>query len=77
ASRTLADALDPNQISAGGLWDLAQGSWHKRSLVLVKQYARMLQREPLLAEIANLLGRSEQDNRANDSPVPPVQVHEL
>lgn len=77
ASRTLADALDPHQISAGGLWDLAQGSWHKRSLVLVKQYARMLQREPLLAEIANLLGRSEQDNRANDSPVPPVQVHEL
>jgi uncharacterized protein with von Willebrand factor type A (vWA) domain len=77
ASRTLADALDPNQISAGGLWDLAQGSWHKRSLVLVKQYARMLQREPLLAEIANLLGRSQQDNRANDSPVPPVQVHEL
>ncbi len=62
ASRTLADALDPNQISAGGLWDLAQGHWHKRSLVLVKQYARMLQREPLLAEIAGLLGRSERDS---------------
>ena len=26
ANRTLADALDPHQISAGGLWDLAQGS---------------------------------------------------
>ena len=50
ASRTLADALDPNKISAGGLWDLAQGSWHQRSLVLIQQYARMLQREPLLAE---------------------------
>ncbi|MCG4787832.1 hypothetical protein L0N33_21160, partial [Roseburia faecis] len=27
ANRTLADALDPHQISAGGLWDLAQGGY--------------------------------------------------
>lgn len=77
ASRTLADALDPHQISAGGLWDLAQGSWHKRSLVLVKQYARMLQREPLLVEIAAQLGRSERDRQAQEQPVPPVQMLEL
>ncbi|WP_323902895.1 ATPase RavA stimulator ViaA [Aeromonas caviae] len=77
ANRTLADALDPHQISAGGLWDLAQGSWHKRSLVLVKQYARMLQQEPLLAEIAALLGRSERERRSEDRTLPPVPVHEL
>jgi len=54
-----------------------QGSWHKRSLALVKQYARMLQQEPLLAEIAALLGRSERERRSEDRTLPPVPVHEL
>ncbi|MGY4013824.1 ATPase RavA stimulator ViaA [Aeromonas molluscorum] len=77
ANRTLADALDPHQISAGGLWDLAQGHWHKRSLELIKQYARMLEREPLLREIADMLGRSEQDRQSRERPVPPVLMQEL
>ena len=76
ANRTLADALIRTR-SPPGLWDLAQGSWHKRSLALVKQYARMLQQEPLLAEIAALLGRSEREWRSEDRTLPPVPVHEL
>ncbi|MGL5304554.1 MAG: ATPase RavA stimulator ViaA [Aeromonas sp.] len=77
ASRTLADALDPTEVCAGGLWDLAQGRWHPRSLVLIKQYARMLQQEPLLAQIAAQLGRSERDQSALEQSVPPVAVREL
>ena len=43
----------------------------------MKQYARMLQQEPLLAEIAALLGRSERERRSEDRTLPPVPVHEL
>ncbi|QFI53581.1 ATPase RavA stimulator ViaA [Aeromonas simiae] len=77
ANRTLADALDPHQVSAGGLWDLAQGHWHRRSLELVKQYARLLEKEPLLREIANLLGRSQHAKEREQSPLPPQEVREL
>lgn len=37
----------------------------------------MLQQEPLLAEIAALLGRSERERRSEDRTLPPVPVHEL
>lgn len=77
ANRTLADALDPHQTAAGGLWDLAQGKWHRRSLDLVRQYAKLLQKEPLLSEISDKLGRSEQSLRQHESPQPPVEVREM
>lgn len=77
ANRTLADALDPHASSAGGLWDLAQGRWHRRSLAQVKQYAAMLQREPLLLEIAVALGRSQRSSQQQEQPAPPVTIKEL
>lgn len=77
ANRELVEALDPEQVSAGGLWDLAQGKWHPRSLVLVRQYAAMLEKEPLLREIAELLGRSDRDKERDHQPKPPEPMIEL
>ena len=47
-----------HEISHRGARIWPRGAGAKRSLALVKQYARMLQQEPLLTRIAALLGRS-------------------
>lgn len=78
ASEELEQVLDPQHRSAGGLWNLAQGQWQPASLVLIRQYAAMLRKEPILQEIANSLGRSLHDDEQvqRQQPPQPVQVQQ-
>lgn len=75
ASDELEQVLDPEQRTAGGLWNLAQGKWQPASLVLIRQYAAMLRKEPMLQEIASSLGRSLHDDEQAKRPQPPQPIH--
>ncbi|MGL6153313.1 MAG: ATPase RavA stimulator ViaA [Aeromonas sobria] len=74
ASEELEQVLDPENRTAGGLWNLAQGKWQPASLVLIRQYAAMLRKEPMLQDIANSLGRSLHDDEQAKRPQPPQPV---
>ncbi|HGY1050543.1 TPA: ATPase RavA stimulator ViaA [Aeromonas salmonicida subsp. pectinolytica] len=71
ASEELEQVLDPQRRTAGGLWNLAQGRWQPASLVLIRQYAAMLRKEPMLQEIADSMGRSLHDSEQLQRPQPP------
>lgn len=78
ASEELEQVLDPQRRTAGGLWNLAQGRWQPASLVLIRQYAAMLGKEPMLQEIAQSMGRSlhSQEQEARPQPPQPTLVQE-
>ena len=58
--KKLQEALSPFINELGRLWDMSKGSWQKVNFDILKKYAKLLEQDESLQELAEMLGRMQQ-----------------
>ena len=58
--KKLQEALSPFTNELGRLWDMSKGSWQKVNFDILKKYAKLLEQDKSLQELAEMLGRMQQ-----------------
>jgi len=60
----LQEALEPFTKELGRLWDMSKGNWQSVNLDILKRYAELLQKDKSLKELAEMLGKMRQAEKA-------------
>jgi uncharacterized protein with von Willebrand factor type A (vWA) domain len=55
--KKLKEALEPFTQELGRLWDMSKGKWQRVNFDLLKQYAKLLQQNEALQQLAEMLGK--------------------
>ncbi|GHT33217.1 hypothetical protein AGMMS49574_18430 [Bacteroidia bacterium] len=58
--KKLQEILSPFTNELGRLWDMSGGRWRNTNFNILKRYAELMQRDKLLQELAEMLGRMQQ-----------------
>jgi uncharacterized protein with von Willebrand factor type A (vWA) domain len=58
--KRLQDVLAPFTSELGRLWDMSKGNWQKVNFDLLKYYAKLLEKDKTIQELAEMLGRMRQ-----------------
>jgi uncharacterized protein with von Willebrand factor type A (vWA) domain len=67
--KKLQKLLEPFMGELGRLWDMSKGRWQKVNFDILENYAKLLQQDKSLQELAEMLGRMRQAEREYEEEI--------
>ena len=67
--KKLQELLEPFEGELGRLWSMGKGRWQKVNFVILKEYAKLLEQDKSLQELAEMLGRLRQAEREYEEEI--------